>query len=68
MGQMDGQTMINQPARDRLNQHLDALLYVLQLNRGRSSLRSLQSIAKRRGLASSKYKLKLLRAIYEDMK
>lgn len=58
----------DQLARDQLNQRLDALLYVLHLNRSRASLRSLQSIAKRRGLASSKYKLKLLRAIYGDMK
>lgn len=59
---------INQPARDQLNQRLDALLYVLQLNRSRASLRSLQSIAKRRGLPSGKYRLELLYAIYEDMK
>lgn len=30
--------------------------------------RDLQATAKRRGLRSSKYKLKLLYAIYEDMK
>ena len=56
------------PDRAILDKRLDALLYVLRLNRGRASLRSLQSIAKRRGLRSSKYKLKLLYAIYEDMK
>ena len=60
--------MIDQPARDRLNRRLDALLYVLRLNRGRASLQSLQSIAKRRGLPSGKYRLKLLYVIYEDMK
>lgn len=60
--------MIDQAPRDQLNQRLDALLYVLRLNRGRASLRSLQSIARRRGLAAGKYRLKLLYVIYEDMK
>lgn len=59
---------INQPARDQLNQRLDALLYVLRLNRSRTPLRDLQAIARRRGLPSGKYRLKLLYAIYEDAK
>lgn len=60
--------MIDQAPRDQLNQRLDALLYVLRLNRGRASLHSLQGIARRRGVPSGKYRLKLLYAIYEDMK
>lgn len=60
--------MIPTLQRDQLNQRLDALLYVLRLNRGRASLRSLQGIVKRRGLPSGKYRLRLLYAIYEDMK
>ena len=59
----------NEATRHRLNVRLDALLYILRLNRGRVSLGNLRAIARRRGLRCGRMGIRrMLVAIYEDMK
>ena len=56
------------PSRARLNRRLDALLYILRLQRGCVSLPRLRDIVRRMGLPPRRSRRAMLLAIYEEMK